>query len=45
LYLTIVTDGPDAPGALRRYVLTDAQILWLIQADEPALTELFGQLP
>lgn len=43
--VTIVTDGPDGPDASRQYVYPKGEILWVVVAEEPALTELFDQLP
>jgi len=40
-----ITDGPDGPDVERRYAYAKDDILWLVQATEPQLSELIGQLP
>ena len=43
--VTMITDGPDSPDSQHRYAYPKDDVLWIVQADEPALTDLFNQLP
>ena len=43
--VTVITDGPDSPEALRFYTYANGEVLWVAQGSEPWLTDAFQQLP
>ena len=43
--VTVQTDGPDAHDAMRQYAYFANDVLWLVRASEPTLTEIIGKLP
>jgi hypothetical protein len=43
--VTIITDGPNTPDAPRQYLYIKDDVMWIVGAGEPDLTEIFQQLP
>jgi hypothetical protein len=41
----LVTDGPDGPDVEHQYAYTRDDTLWIVEASEPQLSEIIGQLP
>lgn len=43
--VTVITDGPDSPEATKLYAYPKNDVLWLVSATDPNLTEIFQKLP
>jgi hypothetical protein len=43
--VTVITDGPDSPEAQKLYAYPKNDVLWLVSATDPILTEIFQKLP